>query len=412
MAAGRPSRLVDRLKWSPDCSAAQVPTGAIVLPFAGKDDAASLEAILHSQAPGLSSRFLAFDSCRKPEGKDLLDDGLYGALCTAALHGVISFVGACPDFCTWGKDRWFQDSGRFHAERARNPRDAWGIQALPAEASRTADEESLLLLRFLLLSWLAAKASSLAGEPHFRCFLELAEDPARGATSPARKRCSSAWATPALQAWTADLGLSVLHFDLCSFGFFERRPTRAVTNLPLDTWDGRFCTHSVHMQPTSSGTQGIRRPESMLKEIAASLVRTLHGPSVERLAHAASNPTDSDCAESLGKEHDRWTDLGAAPAGAAVHPALPSLGGQRQEAGSPGAGTQAGDQFLASPEIGSDRPSTLPLSESLSLDDATMRVSHGFKVRPLRDGGGKTSPGRLPPHLRTGACATGLGDFT
>ncbi|CAE7382941.1 CML13, partial [Symbiodinium microadriaticum] len=83
----------------------RVPTGAIVLPFAGKDDAASLEAILHSQAPGLSSRFLAFDSCRKPEGKDLLDDGLYGALCTAALHGVISFVGACPDFCTWGKDR-------------------------------------------------------------------------------------------------------------------------------------------------------------------------------------------------------------------------------------------------------------------------------------------------------------------
>ena len=217
---GVPSRLVDRLKWSPDCSAAQVPTGAIVLPFAGKDDAASLEAILHSQAPGLSSRVLAFDSCRKPDGKDLLDDGLYGALCTAALHGVISFVGACPDFCTWGKDRWFQDSGRFHAERARNPRDAWGIQALPAEALRTADEESLLLLRFLLLSWLAAKASSLAGEPQFRCFLELAEDPARGATSPARKRCSSAWATPALQAWTSDLGLSVLHFDLCSFGFF------------------------------------------------------------------------------------------------------------------------------------------------------------------------------------------------
>ena len=40
-----------------------------------------------------------------------------------------------------------------------------------------------------------------------------------------------------------------------------------------------------------------------------------------------------------------------------------------------------------------------------------MRVSHGFKVRPLRDGGGKTSPGRLPPHLRTGAHASGLGDF-
>ncbi|CAE7692891.1 MKK3 [Symbiodinium sp. KB8] len=212
----------------PEVHETRVPTGAIVLPFAGKDDAASLEAILHSQ------------------GKDLLDDGLYGALCTAALHGVISFVG-------------------------------------PGSGSYLPCQETMLL--------------------------------SLGYSSP-----------PGL---------------------------------------------------------GIRRPESMLKEIAASLVRTLHGPSVERLAHAASNPTDSDCAESLGKEHDRWTDLGAAPAGAAVHPALPSLGGQRQEAGSPGAGTQAGDQFLASPEIGSDRPSTLPLSESLSLDDATMRVSHGFKALPL-----------------------------
>ena len=136
---GVPDRLVDKLKWSADCSAAQVPGDAIVMPFAGKDDAASLEAILHAQAPGLSPRVVAFDSCRKPDGKDLLDDALYGALCTAALRGGLSFVGACPDFRTWGKDRWFQDSGDFHAERSRNPRDAWGIQALPAEALRIAD---------------------------------------------------------------------------------------------------------------------------------------------------------------------------------------------------------------------------------------------------------------------------------
>ena len=68
-------------------------------------------------------------------------------------------------------------------------------------------------------------------------------------------------------------------------------------------------------------------------------------------------------------------------------------------------------KVLAPPKIGSDRPSTLPLLERLSLDDATMRVAHGFKVRPLRDGGGKTFPGRFPPHLRTGAHASTLGDF-
>ena len=136
------------------------------MPFAGRDDASSLEAILHSRAPDLSSRVLAFDSSRKPNGKDLLDDALYGALCIAALQGGIPFAGACPDFHTWGKDRWFQDSGDFHAERSRNARDAWGIQALPVEALKIADEESLLLLRFLLLSWLAAKSSTRGGHSH------------------------------------------------------------------------------------------------------------------------------------------------------------------------------------------------------------------------------------------------------
>ena len=96
------------------------------------------------------------------------------------------------------------------------------------------------------------------------------------------------------------------------------------------------------------------------------------------------NPLESGLDPSLGQERPRWTAQGAA---------------------------HAGDHAHAAPEIGSDRPSTLPLFERLSLDDATMRVAHGFKARPFRDGGGKTSPGRLPPHLRTGAQASGLGDF-
>ena len=76
---------------------------------------------------------------------------------------------------------------------------------------------------------------------------------------------------------------------------------------------------------------------------------------------------------SLGLERPRWAAQGAAREGAAVHPSLASLGGQRLEAGFPGAGTHAahaGDQLRTAAQlVGSDRPSTLPLFEKLSLED-------------------------------------------
>ena len=48
----------------------------------------------------------------------------------------------------------------------------------------------------------------------------------------------------------------------------------------------------------------------------------------------------------------------------------------------------------------SDRPSSLPLAHRISLMDENLVVQLGFRTRPLRDGGGKPSPGKLPPPLR------------
>ena len=56
-------------------------------------------------------------------------------------------------------------------------------------------------------------------------------------------------------------------------------------------------------------------------------------------------------------------------------------------------------QGVPVPEV-LDRPSTTPVSRLQSLLDPTVMVRLGFKVRPLRDGGGKPSPGRSPPPLR------------
>ena len=47
-----------------------------------------------------------------------------------------------------------------------------------------------------------------------------------------------------------------------------------------------------------------------------------------------------------------------------------------------------------------DRPTSTPTSRIQALLDPTVLVCLGFKVRPLRDGGGKPSPGRQPPPLR------------
>ena len=57
----------------------------------------------------------------------------------------------------------------------------------------------------------------------------------------------------------------------------------------------------------------------------------------------------------------------------------------------------------------SDRPSSLPLAHRVSLMDENLVVQLGFRTRPLRDGGGKPSPGKLPPPLRRTSCLAQLG---
>ena len=59
-----------------------------------------------------------------------------------------------------------------------------------------------------------------------------------------------------------------------------------------------------------------------------------------------------------------------------------------------------GVSSYATNHSGLDRPSYLPTTARLHLLDDQMLVPLGFRVRPLRDGGGKTSPGRVPPPLR------------
>ena len=56
-----PERLVHRLTWQNHCDVSDLSPGVIVLLYAGKDDALSLDAVLHSVDPKLTRRVRAFD---------------------------------------------------------------------------------------------------------------------------------------------------------------------------------------------------------------------------------------------------------------------------------------------------------------------------------------------------------------
>ena len=58
----------------------------------------------------------------------------------------------------------------------------------------------------------------------------------------------------------------------------------------------------------------------------------------------------------------------------------------------------------------SDRPTTLPITHDPNLSDKVMCLQMAFKQRPLRDGGGKPSLGRLAPWTRPLSKAAALGD--
>ena len=64
---------------------------------------------------------------------------------------------------------------------------------------------------------------------------------------------------------------------------------------------------------------------------------------------------------------------------------------------------------VVSRDLTSDRPTSLPLSHRLSLMDEHVVVQLGFRTRPVRDGGGKPSAGRLVPPLRKATDIASMG---
>ena len=342
--ASLPERLQQGLLWDPSVSPYEVQTPAQLLLYTGKADSQSLDSVLLSRQSQLEGHIIALD-IKRSEDQDILQGDLYSQLCVSAWNGNIQGTG-CR---TWSILRWFPKPGFPKPVRGRREPDCWRFSVLETSEAQDTDKDSLLLLRQLLLSHISNMRYKGPGLPW--CFLEHPEDPKLCSMSPSADRCSTISQTQAVQAWIMAMGLTLIHFDECELGQSAVKSTVLATDLPLHHWQGLHCTHEKHDRaPGMSSSDLSRYPPEMMQGLSTAI-----------LQHIAMEGSEFP----LEVRANSLQPTGGVPA----------------------------------PEV-VDRPSTTPVSRLQALLDPTVMVRLGFKVRPLRDGGGKPSPGRSPPPLR------------
>ena len=176
-------------------------------------------------------------------------------------------------------------------------------------------------------------------------YLEHPRDPLECSSSPSASRCSSLWATKVFKAWYPTVGHTLVKFDQCRLGQLVEKATSISSDLEIQCWDGLRCNHAPH-----------KLPEDMQSPTRAGIIHPVGRGHLQGLEWYWSRNLKAYC-----RLHFKQ-------------------------------GVKHMDQEV-------DRPTSLPLSHRISH----VVVQLGFRTRPLRDGGGKPSPGRLIPPLRKSA---------
>lgn len=104
-----------------------------------------------------------------------------------------------PNCRTWGILRWFPKPGFPKPVRGRKEPDCWGFSVPKDSELQDTDNDSLHLLRQLLLTHISTMRYEGPGLPW--CFLEHLQNPKVCSTSPHASRCSTIWQTQAVQLW-------------------------------------------------------------------------------------------------------------------------------------------------------------------------------------------------------------------
>ena len=277
--------------------------------------------------------------------------------------------------------RWFPKPGGPPPVGGRAEQTLWGLEDLEPRVMEDTDNDSVLMLREMYLTSLAYQGLGQLTVPQV---LEHPMDAMECSRSAAR--CSSIWVTRAYIQWANALHHSLIKFDECRLGQVVVKSTTLSTDLPLHHWHDLRCNHGAHPRGEKLNSSDLSRyPEQMMQGLAAAILCRA-GPVLEALK--------------AGQQALAGLTLGSLPVSASDNPEVRT---PTQPAGRT-VGLR-GETLPLQPwarhcmEI-SDRPTTLPITHDPNLSDKVMYLQMAFKQRPLRDGGGKPSLGRLAPWTR------------
>ena len=393
---------------------------------------------MHAYMPTTHTYHPMWSQWRDPGsiGNDMLQDHPYNLFCSLASQGQILLVCGGPN-CRTCILRWFPKPNAPPPVRGRSEAEVWGLEALTDQAQSDVDDDSILMLRQFYLTSLTYQGLEQRHPPiKGGSWVEHPSDPSTSSMSPSAWRCSSIWNTQAYKLWAKHLKHRQVNFDECMLGQVSAKPTTISTGLELAHWRQMFCQHDRHqVDPGLKSSDLSRYPWDMMRGLAQAIsnhcapLLSQHTQQVTGgvTAQAASPKTVSGHTPPPENQAKRpWQDhIGET---VECSPKTPPKK-QRPEikmspeksrsaagvaaittltAGAKGENTSPEEPTTAHLEA-SDRPTVVPRAGVVDLRDPVVQLNLAFKMRPLQDGGGKPSMGRLPPSRRPRSSLGALG---
>ena len=348
-----------------------MPENVILHCYAGPEGADTLAAAINQEEPHLTPYVYEIDNKRDKVRHDMLNDHLYYQLALKAAQGQLMANIGGPNCRTWSYLLHIYKPGAPRPKRGRTPDTLWGLpeHELTHEELQQCDDDSLLMLRMITLTWIARAA----GET---CY--LLEHPADPEEKHGQKGYASFWATDQSKEMSRRMDAEKYTFDECTQGGPVPKPTTIQTDLKtLSDMHGQRCRHGAGAHKDYQGRSAdlARWPWGMMLRIAKALADRLKDDKrlQPRWGNKPPKMPEPEADDYDGREEDDTDE------------------DDEWEESSNNAKWQA--TWTSTPTTTTTLPAT-------GVGSRNEWVRQGSKLRPLQDGAGMCSPGRLRPSRR------------